>query len=371
MNHRNILCFLLALAATILAVPSANADDVSIHQKTDAAVDKGLTWLAAQQKPDGFWSSNENPGLTGLCVQAFLAAPAGKHRGDDAVKRGLDFIRHLARPDGGIYSDRLGNYNTSICLLTLLRAGEAKDAAIIDAAHAYLVGGQTKNSAVPSNDGGFGYESGGSGRGTRPDLDNTVYVLEAMRQYRQSHGGKESASAGPQLNWQAALDFVTRCQQASTTTPSEDRGGFGYTPGSDGDRGPAGERASRSYGSMTYAGVLSFIYTDLKKDDPRVTAALDWISRHYTLEENPGQGAQGLYYYYHLMAKGLTAAGIDQLQLSDDRKVNWRAELAAKLLALQKPDGSWASDNGRWMEKDPNLVTAYCLLALELLEGNL
>jgi squalene cyclase len=30
----------------------------------------------------------------------------------------------------------------------------------------------------------------------------------------------------------------------------------------------------------------------------------------------------------------------------------------------QKPDGSWASENGRWMEKDPNLVTTYCLLAL-------
>src|SRR5262249_44845382 len=144
MNHRNWLCFLLALAVTILALPPAHAEDAALRQKTDAAIDKGLAWLAAQQKPDGFWSTQEYPGLTGLCVQAFLAAPAGKHRGDAAATRGLDFIRHLARPDGGIYSDRLGNYNTSICLATLLRAGEAKDSAIIEAAHAYLVGGQTK-----------------------------------------------------------------------------------------------------------------------------------------------------------------------------------------------------------------------------------
>jgi squalene-hopene/tetraprenyl-beta-curcumene cyclase len=109
----------------------------------------------------------------------------------------------------------------------------------------------------------------------------------------------------------------------------------------------------------------------LKKDDQRVVAALDWLSNHYTLEENPGQGAQGLYYYYHMMAKGLTAAGVNELSVKDGKKVNWRPELAAKLLALQKPDGSWASENGRWMEKDPNLVTAYTLLALNLLQDKL
>ena len=34
---------------------------------------------------------------------------------------------------------------------------------------------------------------------------------------------------------------------------------------------------------------------------------------------------------------------------------------------LQQPDGSWANPNGRWWEKDPNLVTAYAVLALEII----
>lgn len=55
------------------------------------------------------------------------------------------------------------------------------------------------------------------------------------------------------------------------------------------------------------------------------------------------------------------------LKTKDGREVDWNAELTAKVLSLQKPDGSWAGANGRWMEKDPNLVTAYCLLALERL----
>ena len=64
------------------------------------------------------------------------------------------------------------------------------------------------------------------------------------------------------------------------------------------------------------------------------------------------------------MAKGLTAAGVKTLKTPDGKTVDWRAELTAKLLSLQKPDGSWSSENGRFMEKDPNLVTTYCLLAL-------
>ena len=42
-------------------------------------------------------------------------------------------------------------------------------------------------------------------------------------------------------------------------------------------------------------------------------------------------------------------------------------ELAEKLIALQKPDGSWVNDNKRWWETDSNLVTAYTVLSLELL----
>jgi squalene-hopene/tetraprenyl-beta-curcumene cyclase len=38
--------------------------------------------------------------------------------------------------------------------------------------------------------------------------------------------------------------------------------------------------------------------------------------------------------------------------------------LAQKLISTQKPDGSWINDNTRWLEGDPNLVTAYALLAL-------
>ena len=65
----------------------------------------------------------------------------------------------------------------------------------------------------------------------------------------------------------------------------------------------------RSYASMTYAGLKSMIYAGLSRDDPRVKAALAYITRHYTLDENPGLGQQGLYYYYHTFAKTMARAG--------------------------------------------------------------
>jgi squalene-hopene/tetraprenyl-beta-curcumene cyclase len=42
----------------------------------------------------------------------------------------------------------------------------------------------------------------------------------------------------------------------------------------------------------------------------------------------------------------------------------WRSELIAALASRQKADGSWTNPADRFLEGDPNLVTAYDLLAL-------
>jgi squalene-hopene/tetraprenyl-beta-curcumene cyclase len=43
---------------------------------------------------------------------------------------------------------------------------------------------------------------------------------------------------------------------------------------------------------------------------------------------------------------------------------DWRAELIAALAKRQQPDGGWVNSADRFLEGDPNLVTAYALLAL-------
>lgn len=44
---------------------------------------------------------------------------------------------------------------------------------------------------------------------------------------------------------------------------------------------------------------------------------------------------------------------------------NWRQDLIARLVSLQQPDGSFRSLDERWMEDNPQLITAYALIALQ------
>ena len=115
---------------------------------------------------------------------------------------------------------------------------------------------------------------------------------------------------------------------------------------------------------MTYAGLKSLLYAGVGKEDIRVQAAMDWIRRNYDLTTNPGMGQQGLYYYYHVFAKTLEASGEDQVVDADDQTHDWRKDLIQQLTQKQRTDGSWTNEADRWYEGDPNLVTAYALLAL-------
>ena len=79
-------------------------------------------------------------------------------------------------------------------------------------------------------------------------------------------------------------------------------------------------------------------------------------------------GQQGLFFYFHTMAKALSIAQVDMLQTADGKRHNWRDELTLRLLNLQKADGSWDNDNGRWWEKDsgPGYLRT-CVLSLEMI----
>ena len=104
---------------------------------------------------------------------------------------------------------------------------------------------------------------------------------------------------------------------------------------------------------------------NVAKDDPRVLAAQDWAAKHWTLDENPGQGPEGLYYFYTVLVKCLDAFGDDLVTLPDGTTVAWREAVVRKILSLQYPDGHWVNDNNRWWEADPTLVTSYAILALD------
>jgi len=174
---------------------------------------------------------------------------------------------------------------------------------------------------------------------------------------------------------QKAMTFMSRAQNLPSAysplefakkTTDDDKGGMIYTPANSGESkaGDSPTGGLRSYASMTYAGLKSFLYAGVSKDDIRVKAAKDWIARHYDLTSNPGMGQQGLFYYYHVFGKTLDALDENTIIDSEGAAHDWRKDLIGQLTKLQQTDGSWTNPADRWYEGDPNLVTAYSLLAL-------
>lgn len=125
----------------------------------------------------------------------------------------------------------------------------------------------------------------------------------------------------------------------------------------------------RAYGTMTYAGLKSYLYAGLSKSDPRVLAAREWISRNYTLDVNPGSlETDGLYYYYLMFARTYDALGepvVPVVTAAGSEQRDWAKDLVTQLATLQNEDGSFRSVDDRWMENNPVLITAYSLIALQ------
>src|SRR5262249_41720261 len=140
---------------------------------------------------------------------------------------------------------------------------------------------------------------------------------------------------------------------------------FVYVPDPDDKQHSTGDGGLRSVGAMTYGGLKSFLYAGVKKDDPRVKGAISWIRRHYTLAENPGMKRAGLYYYYHTFAKAMDSLGENPFKDSKGKAHYWKKELVAVLKKAQLDSGGFINKGDRTFgEGDPNLATAFALLAL-------
>lgn len=361
----------------------------SLKQEIRLAYDRGLAFLKSKQNPQtGQWGDAEPVAFTALAITSMLLAPE-RRPGDSVppeVEKGIAFLMKNVQSDGGIYVKARANYNTSLALTALMLVPNKEREPVLLAARRFIIGQQNdfdeKGKQDNPFDGGVGYGTPKPNNPAHADLSNTHFALEALYYSQALLADKGDAGKDePQLNFAAAIQFVQNCQNRPETnkaswvsTDPKDAGGFIYSPGE--TRGGEiktadGRTALRSYGSISYAGMLSFIYAGLGKDDPRVKAVLQWITENYTLDENPGLGAQGMYYYFHTMSKALSIAGVDFLNTKDGKVIDWRADLAGKLLGLQLGDGAWANSEGRWMESDTLLSTSYILMALARVHATL
>jgi len=365
---------LLALSLPAVAQPRTQNQE-SLKQETAMAIRRGVAFLEQAQAANGAIGDPEQPAITGLAVLAILGDPGRKDQElPETAKQAYEFIATTAQPDGGLYVKGLANYNTSICLTALMADPTGDRRPLARQARNFITGlqqdNEEKGEADHSHDGGIGY----GGSSVYSDLSNTHFALEALY-YAQALDAEQPPSPDdPKLNYEAAIAFVSRCQNLKARNPSawvsEDaanKGGFIYEPGvskaGEQDLGN-GRKALRSSGSISYAGLLSLIYAKLTPDDERVRGVLDWLQDNFSATENPGLGGQGLYYYYHSMAKALTALNLSELKKSDGTSIDWRQEIGNRILNSQEPSGSWTNPTARWRESDTVYTTALATLTL-------
>jgi hypothetical protein len=288
----------------------------------DAAIARGLAYLARQQQSDGSFQSREkgndnNPhftgpkvALTGLSLMAYLAAgrmpDTGKH--GQTVRHATDFLIK-ACPEDGYFGKVDGSrmYGHAIATLALAEAyGMEADAvqrkrlrsALTRAVKVLLAAQNTKKDAQFA--GGWRYEIASSDS----DLSVSAWCILALR------AAHNAGIEVPKDSADRAAAFVLHCWRAEQKA-------FAYQPG--------GEVSL----TMTAAAVLNLELLDRESRD-EVRAGVKFLGAHAVADdtENP-------YYARYYVAQAAFQAGNVWPEV-------WK-QTQAKLLEAQKKekDGSW------------------------------
>ena len=347
---------LISTAQSRAAAPRGLTADT--QKQLVESLNKAEAYLRQQQAADGIWE--KHPGITALAITAILQQPNKPKAGQMAVvAKSLDYLVGLAKPDGGIYERTIPHYITAVSASALAAGGRAQDRPVMLRAGRYLTENLLdEGEGLNKNEfwyGGMGYGATTRADGRRADIISLEYAMRAMRDAEVP----ENDAA-----WQKALTFLQRTQNNSETNDQKwaaNDGGFVYYPGfsyhTDG--------GTKSYGSVTYTGLLSYTWANVKKDDDRVKAVSKWIRDTYTVDENPGMGQKTVYYYYMVFAKALQALGEPAITDARGRTHNWREELGRKLLSLQHPEGFWVNEVKDEMQDNKVLVTAFTMSAVQ------
>jgi hypothetical protein len=230
---------------------------------------------------------------------------------------------------------------------------------------AYLIAAQATRPlpnkiAVADDVGGWGLVGGDPADPSSfrtANISTTRFALEALRPVAAEH---------PET-FERAQKFLARRQNAD--------GGFAFLSdpvdqlNKAGAIDPLADGApvvARSYGTTTADGLLALLAAGLPKDNPRVVAAIAWLNAHPQVDAVPGfpldevstAAGDGLYYYY-------AASLADAMAACPDADFARHAPaLAAKVLASQRPDGSWANTISTMREDDPLVATTLALHTL-------
>ena len=307
-----------------------------ITPRLEEAVRRGLEFLRREQKPDGSFGQGrygEHVGVTSLAAIALMADGNVPGRGEfgDGVRKALGFVLDHSTETGLLVSDEthgpMYGHGFAALFLGEIYGMNQDDDRVRDAlvrAVQLIVGSQ-------NDEGGWRYNP------VPADADVSVTICQVMALRSARNAGIKV----PKTTIDDAIRYVRGCQNAD--------GGFRYmreVPGS------AWPRTAAGVAALFYAGVY---------DDQSIERGLDYLMTNaFPRGARGGIGAGGVSYQAHYFYGQYYAVQAMYLA-GGERWRKWWPAIRDELLSRQNADGSWS---------DPSFgdsyATAMALIVLQM-----
>lgn len=385
------LPLLLAVSAGVAA-----KEDPKLVEAVNRSIDRGVAWILARQTASGAFPAFEDGRgeiyPVGMHCLASLAVVKGlkEPMADPRVRKAYVALRELNK----VYQYTRKTYEAGLALMLLdarynptqtkKSKAEKVDPEDRELANELAVWIQKKQGA----EGMWRYPEGGA------DLSNTQYAALGLWAAHRLGVDVDSGVVRRMMEAVLARQEPTGPEVPRLVLSPDPRYGKWTQVGKDHARGwrympdfeqtiEGGEVKKITYpfsGSMTSAGVaiLGIGRDILGKKDSWLTPSMDrkvaasifdgiaWMAKNFDVKDNPNQKGNWPFYWIYGLERAARIAGVDNVGPHD-----WYEEGAWRLLADQKPDGSWplaqrmrppGDQNVRWWSDQVD--TAFAVLFL-------
>jgi len=318
----------LSISGVIFTSSTAEAQGLGrrnidvVPTEVEISYKKGLKFLASMQASDGSFSKDNHnysrqPGITGICVLAFLAHGECAEHGPYAsnIKKAINFIVEQQNEKNGYIGRSM--YNHGFATLALAEAyGMFNDDSLADALKksvALLTSSQDRNPK-------------GAWRYSPQDMtaDTTVAGCQLVALLAARNAGIPV----PDKNIDKALKYMASCRGSN--------GGYGYT--------------SSSGGKSTLTAIGSLCMSLAKKKDDK---AFDNVTK-FLVSRSANGGHHYVFYHEYYMAQALFHANEEEWQM-------WNKKNTQVMTSAQATDGGWSDQRmGR------SGATGFALLSMAL-----